>query len=61
MKKYVEWSNEKGKIIRLRFEGTIEEAEKSALNISRIWKSRITKIIIVDKGAEKTALEIIRN
>jgi hypothetical protein len=61
MKKYVEWSNENGKTIRLRFEGTSEEAEKSALNISRIWKSKITKIIIVEKGAEKTALEIIRN
>jgi hypothetical protein len=61
MKKYVEWTNEDGKIIRLRFEGKREDAERSAFNISRVWKAKSTKLVIEEKGAKTIALEIIRN
>jgi hypothetical protein len=60
MKKYVEWTDENGKNIRLRFEGKREDAERATFNISRVWKSESTKLIIEENGAEKTALEIIR-
>lgn len=60
MKKYVEWTNGNGKVVRLRFEGKREEAEKTAFNISSVWKSESTKLIIEEKGTEKTVLEIIR-
>lgn len=60
MKKFVEWTTETGEKIRLRFEGKREDAEKSAFNISKVWKSESTKLIIVENGVEKTALEIIR-
>lgn len=60
MKKYVEWSVESGKIIRLRIEGKREDAECTAFNISRIWKAENTKLIFEENGAQKIALEIIR-
>lgn len=60
MKKFVEWTTETGEKIRLRFEGKREDAERSAFNISKVWKSESTKLIIVENGVEKTALEIIR-
>ena len=60
MKKFVEWTTETGETIRLRFEGKREDAEKSAFNISKVWKSESTKLIIEENGVEKTALEIIR-
>lgn len=60
MKKFVEWTTETGETIRLRFEGKREDAEKSAFNISKVWKSENTKLIIEENGVEKTALEIIR-
>lgn len=60
MKKFVEWTTETGEKIRLRFEGKREVAERSAFNISKVWKSESTKLIIVENGVEKTALEIIR-
>lgn len=60
MKKFVEWTNENGKVIRLRFEGKREDAERSAFNISSVWKAESTKLIIEEKGTEKTVLEIIR-
>jgi hypothetical protein len=61
MKKFVEWTDENGKTIRLRVEGKREDAERSAWNVSKVWKSPSTKLIIEEYGAEKTALEIIRN
>jgi hypothetical protein len=60
MKKFVEWTDETGKHIRLRYEGTREDAERATFNISRVWKAESTKLIIEEKGAKKTALEIIR-
>lgn len=60
MKKFVEWIDENGKVLRLRFEGKREDAERSAFNISSVWKSKTTRLIIEEKGAEKIALEIIR-
>lgn len=60
MKKFIEWTDENGKTIRLRFEGKREDAERATFNVSRVWKSENTKLIIEEKGAEKTALEIIR-
>lgn len=60
MKKFVEWTDEKGKVIRLRFEGKREDAEQSAFNVSKVWKSKSTKLIIEEKGTERAVLEIIR-
>lgn len=60
MKKYVEWTNESGKNIRLRLEGKREDAEKTAFNVSSVWKAKSTKLIIEEAGTEKTVLEIIR-
>lgn len=60
MQKFVEWTTETGEKIRLRFEGKREDAERSAWNVSKVWKSPSTKLIIKEDGAEKTALEIIR-
>ena len=60
MKKFVEWTDENGKKIRLRFEGEIKDAERTTFNISSVWKSESTKLIITESGAEKIALEIIR-
>lgn len=60
MKKYVEWTDEKGKTIRLRFEGNREQAERATFSISTVWKSESTKLIIEENGAQKTVFEIIR-
>lgn len=60
MKKFVEWTDENGKTIRLRFEGKREDAERATFDVSSVWRSESTKLIIEEKGAEKTALEIIR-
>ena len=60
MKKFVEWTNENGKSIRLAIEGKREDAERSAFNISSVWKAKSTKLIIEEKGTKKTVLEIIR-
>lgn len=60
MKKFVEWTDEKGKKIRLRFEGKREDAERSAFNISSVWKSPNTRLVIEEDGNKKTVLEIIR-
>ncbi len=60
MKKYVEWQDNSGATLRLRFEGKREDAERSAWNVSKVWKSPSTKLIIEEDGTEKTALEIIR-
>lgn len=60
MKKYVEWTNKNGKNVRLRFEGKREDAERATFNISQVWKSESTKLLIEENGAERTALEIIR-
>ncbi len=60
MKKFVEWQDENGNILRLRIEGNRENAELCAFNISKVWKSASTKLIIAENGAEKTALEITR-
>lgn len=60
MRKFVEWQDETGKTIRLRFEGNRADAERSAFNISKVWKSETTKLIIEENGAESTVLEIIR-
>ena len=60
MKKLVEWENEKGKIIRLRIDGKSEDAERTVFHISQVWKSKKTKLIIIEGGEEKTAFEIIR-
>ena len=61
MKKFIEWTDTKaGKKIRLRYCGKKEDIERTALNISRVWNSPETNIVIVEKGAERTALSIIR-
>lgn len=60
MKKFIEFEAEYGKIVRIVYEGTRENAEKFAFSISNIWKSKSTKLIIKENGAENTALEIIR-
>lgn len=60
MRKFVEWENEDGKNIRLQYLGSKENIERTALEISRVWKSPITNIIIVEKGAERVSLSIIR-
>jgi hypothetical protein len=60
MKKYIEWQDVNGKTIRLRFEGERESAERTTFNVSKVWKSEKTRLIIVENGEEKTAIEIIR-
>ena len=60
MKKYVEWANGDGKIVRLRVEGKREDAERCTYNVSSVWKAKSTKLIIEENGVERVALEIIR-
>ena len=61
MKKFIEWTDTKaGKKIRLQYCGKKEVIERTALDISRVWKSPETNIVIVEKGAERNALSIIR-
>lgn len=60
MKKFVEWQDENGDTIRLRIEGKRESAELSTFNISKVWKSESTRLIIEENGERKTVLEIIR-
>lgn len=60
MKKYIEWLREDGKLLRLRYEGKREDAEKCAFNISTVWKSETVKLIIEEKGVENAVLTIKR-
>lgn len=61
MKKFIEWTDTKaGKKIRLQYCGKKEDIERTALDISRVWKSPETNIVIVENGAERATLSIIR-
>jgi hypothetical protein len=61
MKKFIEWTDTKAdKKIRLQYLGKKEDIERTALDISRVWKSPETNIVIVEKGAEHATLSIIR-
>lgn len=61
MKKFIEWIDTKaGKKISLQYCGKKEDLERTALEISRVWKSPETNIVIVEKGAERAILSIIR-
>jgi hypothetical protein len=61
MKIFIVWTDTKaGKKIKLQYCGKKEDLERTALDISRVWKSPETNIVIVEKDAERTALSIIR-
>ena len=61
MKKFIEWTDPKAnKKIRLQYYGKKEDLERTAKDISRVWKSPETRIIIVEKGAERAPFSIIR-
>ncbi len=61
MANYIEWTNpETEKAIRLKYLGKREDIERTAFEISRVWKSPITKIIKVDKEIERVLLTITR-
>lgn len=61
MKKFIVWTDAKeDKKIRLQYCGKKENLERTALDISRVWKSPETNIVTVENGAERTILSIIR-
>lgn len=61
MKIFIEWEDtQAGKNIKLQYDGKMENIERTALDISRVWKSPVTNIIFAEKGEEKIILSIIR-
>lgn len=62
MQYFIEWKNNNGKPICLQYQGDLNNIERTAFEISKVWKSRIVRIKTRTKEAkeEKTIFAILR-
>ena len=60
MEHYIEWKNNNGKPIKLQYQGDLNNIERTAFEISKVWKSRIVRITAKQGKEEKTIFAILR-